>query len=238
MRQVAVEKGSLQLEADQDVQVVSRLIGPDTDERRLDGVDREMELIQRHVRQRTGEDRPSRGKEVLPERSAAADGVLPQPRLRLVQSQRQHFAQRRAVMLDRQPLFVQTVADLVQDAEEAVAEVVLGEARRDAIVAGTDGAEERMRRRIEPAAAEVEAHRLRHRFAEGSLPLDRERSAQHRGAGPPRTVDDGVDQRHQFAAQGVEEDRRGHRCGARLVALQERIVQVAGHEPVLRPRAA
>ena len=69
-----------------------------------------------------------------PERAAAADGVLPQPRLRLVDPQRHERARRQAVVLGRQALIVDAVPGLVQDAEERGRKEVLVIPRRDAAI--------------------------------------------------------------------------------------------------------
>ena len=61
-RQLAVQQGLLQLEADQDVQVVGGLVGLDADQRRPHLVQREIEGVQRHVAQRGGKRRWASGK--------------------------------------------------------------------------------------------------------------------------------------------------------------------------------
>src|SRR5205814_1980113 len=71
---------------------------------------------------RRGERLPGPREEMLPERPAAADLVLPQPRLRLVDAQRRGRAERGAGVLGRQVLLVETVPGFVQDAEEGLVE--------------------------------------------------------------------------------------------------------------------
>src|SRR5262249_13351949 len=112
-----------------------------------------------HVVQGVVEDLAGAGEEVPPESPTAANPVFPQPRLRLVKSQRRRLAHRRAVMLRGQALVVQPVADLVQDTKETVAEVVQIVAGGQATVAGTDQRAEGMNAGVEAAAGEVAAQR-------------------------------------------------------------------------------
>ena len=82
------EQRQFQLEPQGDVQVVRRLVRLDADERRPHVVDREVERVERHVGERRWERLLQAREEVLPERPAAADLVLPQPRLRFVDAER------------------------------------------------------------------------------------------------------------------------------------------------------
>ena len=101
-------------------------------------VDREVERVRRHVRERAGERLLEPREEVVPERPAAADLVLPQPRLRLVDAERARDAERRAEVVGRKVLLVERVAGLVQHAEERLVEEPRVVARGDAAVAGAD----------------------------------------------------------------------------------------------------
>src|SRR5207302_2039638 len=71
--ELAGQERLLQLEAQQDVQVVGRLVGLDPDKRALDLVDREDELVERHVVERSGKSLAGPRIEVLPEWRNAAD---------------------------------------------------------------------------------------------------------------------------------------------------------------------
>ena len=86
-RQIALQQGLLQLEPDEDVQVVGRLVGLHPDQRRPHVVDRRIEVVQPDVGQRLGKTALGLGEEVLPEGPAPSDHVLPQPGLRLVDAQ-------------------------------------------------------------------------------------------------------------------------------------------------------
>src|SRR5262245_18454027 len=112
-RKVAADQRLLQLEAQDDVQVVGRLISFDADERRLHVVDREHEIVERDAAERR-EDLEHLREEVLPERPAAADLVFPEPRLRFVNAERARGAERFAEMLWRQVLLVDAVPAFVE----------------------------------------------------------------------------------------------------------------------------
>src|SRR5262245_40906663 len=74
-------------------------------------------------------------------------------------TQRAMGAQGSADMLSRQPLLIQTVADLVQDTEEAFGEAATVVARRQPTVPRPDSATERMGGQIQSTGVEVEADR-------------------------------------------------------------------------------
>ena len=99
--EVAAHQRELELEAQEDVQVVGDLVGLDADQRRLDEVGGAHELLERDVAELLGERLPDLGEVPLPERARAADHVLPEARLRLVQAERGGVAAERA--LDRRP---------------------------------------------------------------------------------------------------------------------------------------
>ena len=147
-----LKQGLLQLEADEDVQVVRRLVGLHADQRRPHVVDGEVEGVEARAAQRGGKPLLGRGIEMLPEGPAAAHEVLPQPRLRFVNAQRNGLAQRHAETVRRQALFVDAVARLVQDAEEGRIEEMLVVARGDAAVVRSQRGAKRMGRHVEPPA--------------------------------------------------------------------------------------
>ena len=76
-QQIARENRELQFEAQNNVQVVGRLVGLDPDEGRLRLVDREIKVVEAHFAQRIDENLLGAGEEMPPERSAAADLVFP-----------------------------------------------------------------------------------------------------------------------------------------------------------------
>jgi len=84
--QLVVDQCLFQLKSDQDVEVVSRLVGFHTDQRRPNVVDGPIEILRRHVCQRFGESFLSVTVEALPESAAAADQVFPQARLGFMNS--------------------------------------------------------------------------------------------------------------------------------------------------------
>ena len=99
--EIAAHQRELQLEAQEDVQVVGDLVGLDADQRRLDQVGGAHERVERDVLQLLGERGLDLGQVALPERARAADHVLPEARLRLVEAERRGGAAERA--LDRRP---------------------------------------------------------------------------------------------------------------------------------------
>ena len=119
----------LELEAEDDVQVVRRLVGLDANQRRLDPVDRAVPVLELDVAERLRERLAQLRVEEAPERQAAADEVLPHAALRLVQPERRAAGEQRALELAGDPVLVEPVPALVHRPEEAV-EVVLEVARR------------------------------------------------------------------------------------------------------------
>ncbi len=136
--QIAGQQREFQLEAQRDVQVVRRLVRLHADERRPHVVDGEVERLLRHVRERRRERLLEAREEVVPERPPAADLVLPQPRLRLVDAERARDAERRAEVVRGKVLLVHPVAGFVQHAEERFAEEPRVVPRGDAAVAGAE----------------------------------------------------------------------------------------------------
>ncbi len=106
---------------------------------------------------------------MLPERPAAADHVLPQPRLALVHAGRGTAAERRAVESGRDALLVHGVPGLVDGREQRLADVVQIDPRGDPHVARGEARRERMMRLVEPPALEVVAEALDHVAAERDL---------------------------------------------------------------------
>jgi hypothetical protein len=115
---VVGEERALELDADQHVQVVGDLVGGRARHRRTDAVDGGEEAIAIATRERRkGRDRL--GPEPAPERGMAAHQVLPQTRLRLVNTVGDLRAAGHAPVRSVQALLVEGVADLVQHREQA-----------------------------------------------------------------------------------------------------------------------
>ncbi len=136
---------------------------------------------------------------MLPEGPAPADLVLPEARLRLVDAQRASTAQGVAELLTRQALLVDTVAGLVQDAEEGLVEVARIVARGEPAIAGTGAAAKWMGGHVQPAGVEVKPDGRGGRLAEEPLQLHRIFTLQDVAPGLARRPGDGGDQRHQLA---------------------------------------
>ena len=93
-REGLLEERHLELEADGDVEVVGDLVGLDADQRALDGVRRAVEVLGVDGAERLGEVLGKEGLKPANERPAAADPVLPQAALGLVEAQRRRLADR------------------------------------------------------------------------------------------------------------------------------------------------
>jgi hypothetical protein len=153
-REPAGEQLLLELEAQDHVQPVARLVGVDADERAAHAVDRAMEVLERHTAERTRERRLHARVEPAPERQGPTDHVLPQPALRLVQRRGDSRRERRALERPRHAPLVEAVPALVHRGEERE-EVVLGIAAREADVSEPERDLERVHRRVEPELVPV-----------------------------------------------------------------------------------
>ena len=172
---------------------------------------------------------------VAPERARAADLVLPQAALRLVDAERDAGVERRAMQRRVDLLLVEAVADLVQDGEDA-AEVGVVPARGDALVAGPDDHRERVRRVVQPPAGVLVADRARHLEPDRALGGVRERPRERRRR---RALGDLRDQRHEAVAQLGEDVARPPRSSSPArdsPAARRRGARPRGSTP--RPRAA
>ena len=155
------------------MKVVSRLVGLDANERRPRFVDREVEIVERNIRYRRGKRLLCFGIKVLPERPAAADLVLPQARLRLVNPERAKRAQGRTEMFGGQSLVVDAVAGFMKHAEKCLVEEARVVAGGDAAIARPNAGTERVGRDVESARLEIKADRLGGGTSEGRLSIDR-----------------------------------------------------------------
>src|SRR4051794_31997268 len=173
-REVVGQHRLLELEAQDDVEVVRRLVGLDTDEGRLDDVDLAVPALDVVAGKRVGIQLLQTREEVAPEGQRAADEVLPHSALRLVHAERHAARERRPLERGIDLVLVEPVPELVHRPEEA-AEVVREVARRDAYVADPRARRERMHRRIQPPRVVGEAESVRDLELEDLLLLDRER---------------------------------------------------------------
>ena len=116
------------------MQVVRHLVGVHANQGRLDAIDGEQEVVEGDADQRLVEDPPRQWVNMGPERTAPPHGVFPEPRLRLVDAERDRLPHRCTVVLGVEPLVVEAVPGLVEHAEQRVAEVVGLEADGDPAV--------------------------------------------------------------------------------------------------------
>ena len=147
-RELVAQHRLLQLEAQDDVQVVGRLVRLDPDQRRLDEVGLAVPLLDL-VPGELGLQLLQAREEVAPERQRAADEVLPHAALRLVHPERDASCERRALERLVDLVLVEPVPELVHRPEEPAE--MLGEvARRDPDVTRRRARRERVHGRIEP----------------------------------------------------------------------------------------
>src|SRR5271166_3775439 len=95
---------------------------------------------------------------MLPERPAARDDVLPQPRLALMDARGNAAPERGPLVGGIHALLVHRVPGLMQRREKGVADVVLAHPGGDPDVARGKLGTERVARLVEPSAFEVVAH--------------------------------------------------------------------------------
>src|SRR6476659_4547772 len=170
-RELVAQHRLLELEAQDDVEVVRRLVRLDADERRLDAVHLAVPGLGVVAGERR-EERLQPWEEVPPERQRAPDEVLPHAALRLVHAERDAACERAALERRVDLTLVEPVAELVPRPEEA-AEVVREVARRDADVGDARSRCERMHRRVEPPRVFGVTERLDDLELEGLLVFKR-----------------------------------------------------------------
>ncbi len=234
--QTAFEHGQLEVEADHDVEVVGHLVGVGADERALDLVDRPVELLEGHRAELLGEGCLEQRVVVPPEGARAADQVLPQARLALVDARGGAAGQDGAVVGRVDALLVHGVPRLVQGAEEALGQVVLVEAGGDAHIAAREPDREGVGGLVLAPPAEVVAEVAGDLLAEGLLLSLGEVAAQAAIVGG-RPLGDRLGQGHQARPQGREE--RAHRLGLHAIvgAVDQRVGdmgvagEAVGHAP-------
>ncbi len=136
----------LDLEAQDDVQVVGRLVRLDADQRRHDGVHLAVPALCVVAGKRLRMELLQPREEAPPERQRAADEVLPHPTLGLVEAERDAARERRALERAVDLVLVEAVPELVHRPEQAL-EPVREVPRRDADVVDPAARGERMNRR-------------------------------------------------------------------------------------------
>ena len=173
--------------------------------------------------------RAQRRQHPFAERPRAADDVLPQPALGLVDAERDRLAERAARELGRDPGLVEAVAELVQRREVRDAEVVQVVARGDAHVRRAERLRERVRRGIQAPAVGVEADRLEDVHHRAALVVDLERAGEDAvvarvlvGAGGRR------DELHQRVAKRLEQRPQLGGGEAGLEVVEQEVVGVLG----------
>src|SRR5439155_12665805 len=151
-----VEELLLELEAQDDVQVVGRLVRLDPDQRRLHLVDRAVERLCVDPAEPFGKRLLQLRVEAPPERAAAADEVLPHAALRLVDPERRAARERCARYRRRDLVLVEAVPELVHAGEDGV-QIVEAVPSRDPDVRRADTRGERMTGFVEPPRVRYEA---------------------------------------------------------------------------------
>ncbi len=209
----------LELEAQDDVEAVCRLVRLDADEPGLGAVDGGEEGLEVDVAELRRERRLQRLVPVHPERARAADEVLPRPALRLVQAERRRAGERRALERRRDAVRVVAVARLMHGRPEPVEPAL--EARRHAHVTTGERRAERVDGRIEPVRALLQAERREDALVERFLRVDRERLVEERRVGVRRLADE----LGQDGPDGREDLRHLGRLHERLEVVEERRVR-------------
>ena len=153
----------------------------------------------------------------------AADHVLPQPALALVQARRAARGERRALERRADAALVEAVADLVHAAEQRL-EVGLGVARRDADVGRRERGAERMDGAVEPERRRLEAECGHHGEADRRWPSSGNGPVAEAAAALGRSRD----QRHELLLEPVEDDPHLGRRRSRLEVVEQDVVRIVG----------
>ena len=200
---------------------VRDLVRVDPDQARLRAVDRREETVELDAAELLGVRLLQARIEEAPERGTAADEVLPEPALRLVDAERARAAGREPLEMLRLLMAVEAVAVLVHRREERL-EIVRVVVRRDPDVVAAGAGRERMLGRVDPPAVgavpEEVDHLVRHRL----LALDGE------VAGEERVVDLAVaelrDERDERRLELREHCAHLGRLRLRLVVVEQNVV--------------
>ncbi len=220
-----------------------------------------VEMLEGDVGELVREAVPELRVEPAPELERAADDVLPEAALRLVQRRRAARRERRAVQGRVAAVLVEAVADLVHRREQRVAvQIILGVAGGEPDVLGRERDAERVDRRIEPERLLGRAERARDDEREVVLRFDRIGARDERlrllgralcyelAEGRPEAVEDAAHLARLHSLLEVVEQRvvrvvGGREAGDVAVLLLERAVEPrpegvevvvsAGHRPCL-----
>ena len=200
---------------------VGHLVGLDPDQAGRDCVDSRVEALEVDVPELLGVRLLQAGIEELPERTAAAHEVLPEPALRLVDPERAGPAGRQPLEVLRLLMAVQPVSVLVHGREERLerVRVVVG---RDPDVVAAWARSKWMLGRIDAPAVGPVAEQVRDLVRERALALGREVSLEERRVHVP--LPQLSDQRHERRLQLAEQrpHLRGRRL--RLVVVEQDVV--------------
>src|SRR5687768_1721585 len=132
---------------------------------------------------------------------ASSNQILPQPRLRLMDSERHSFTHWGSVVRRIETLIVKGVAGLVNYCQEPAGEVASVVAQCNAHVAGSDRSAERMRPEVEPAVLEIEPQLLSDSLSESALAIERKLSLVHLLRRRRRSITQSLNQRNEFSSQ-------------------------------------
>ena len=220
----AVEHPLLQLVAHHDVQAVRQLVGLRADQGRLRLVDHAVEIVLRHAVQPGGEVLLQPRVDDGAERPAAADDVLIEAGLALVDAHGHAVAQIAAGQLPAGVQLVQGVAALVHHGVQGrghhIGVVVGGDAH---VVPGeVDG--EGVLRLADDAVVPVDAHDIHDEVGELPLDGDGKIGVERRVVHPFGVGGDALDQGHQLLPQGGEKRVAGGGGQSPLIVVQQRLV--------------
>ncbi len=160
---------------------------------------------------------------MVPERTAAADDVLPEAALRLVQRRRDTVAERRPLERGRDAVLVEAVPALVHRREDRV-DVALLVARRQADVLRARAGRERVHRQVEAREGGVEAEALDDLERVLVLCVDGPGAGQEGVVAVDRAVLG--DQRHELGFELVEDAPHLRRLHPRLVVVEQDVVRL------------
>ena len=138
--------------------------------------------------------------------------------------QRDRLSHRRAPVGAIEPLLVEPVACLMEDAKKGIGEIPRVVAGGDPTIVGTNLGAKRMRRDIEPTALEIESKLRGHHLSENPLPLSWVVALQHADVGPAGSCRNRLNQRHQPLPQRFKQRGQIGRSGPRLIVVEKGII--------------
>ena len=137
------DQRDFELVSEHDVQMIGDLVGRDPDHAGPHDIDVAVEALGIEPPHRVGEQFLQAREHIVPERAAAADMVLPQPRLGFLQSHARGFGEQRVAIVGIEALIVEAVAALVQRRQHRRRQVGLVDADGEANVVGAGKERER-----------------------------------------------------------------------------------------------